>query len=184
MGQKWNLGVTFTLLGVGENVKEWAHALPSGLPFWELEFLWSPESLESNLKGQNSLDRRLIYAIENLLRHICLKWVCMIHLSTYNISYGRKKGKKSKCQFDSRPLQVRNHLELYACRRHATYHWKAFEKSYNFALNLTSIKGLHKKLWAYKVTRFPILKILGFPSWEPWEKWHLGATHMANHIEK
>jgi len=32
----------------------------------------------------------------------------MIHLIIYNTSYGRKKGQESKCQFDSRPLEVGN----------------------------------------------------------------------------
>jgi len=40
----------------------------------------------------------------------------MIHLSTYNTSYGRKKGWESKCQFDSKPLKVGNHLELHVCK--------------------------------------------------------------------
>jgi len=35
----------------------------------------------------------------------------MTHWSTYNIGYGQKKGWESKCQFDSRPLKVGNHLE-------------------------------------------------------------------------
>ncbi len=52
----------------------------------------------------------------------------MTHLSTQNTSYGQKKGRKSKCQFDSRPLKVKN------C--------KALIKGYNFASNLTSIRGL------------------------------------------
>jgi hypothetical protein len=46
------------------------------------------------------------------------------------------------------------------------YYWKAFDKGYNFVLDLTSIKGLHKKLWASKVIRVLILKIVGFSIWE------------------
>jgi hypothetical protein len=37
VGRQCNLGVTFTLLEVQKNVKEWAHTFPSGLPLWELE---------------------------------------------------------------------------------------------------------------------------------------------------
>jgi len=33
----------------------------------------------------------------------------------------------------------------------AMYPWKALDKDYNCALNLASIRGLHKKLWASKV---------------------------------
>jgi hypothetical protein len=36
------------------------------------------------------------------------KLACMTHLDTSNISYGQKKGHESNCQFDSRPLKVKN----------------------------------------------------------------------------
>jgi len=45
----------------------------------------------------------------------------------------------------------------------AIYRWKVLEKFYNFVLNLTSIEGLHTKLWASKVVGVPILGILGLP---------------------
>jgi hypothetical protein len=38
---------------------------------------------------------------------------------------------------------------------------KDFDKGYKLALDLTSIKGLHKKLWASKVKGVSISKILG-----------------------
>jgi hypothetical protein len=53
------------------------------------------------------------------------------------------------------------------CRRHATYRWKVFDKGYNFALELTSIRAMHKKLWASKVAKVPILGIAGLPTWSP-----------------
>jgi hypothetical protein len=34
----------------------------------------------------------------------------MTHLGTQNIIHGQKKGQKSNCQFDFRPLKVRNRL--------------------------------------------------------------------------
>jgi len=166
---------------VQESVKEWAHTLPNGLPFWESESLCSPEFSKSNLKGQNSLDSRLPYIIRIYLKCRCIKWACMIHLSTYNTSYGWKKGQESKCQFESKPLKVNNHPKLLVCRCCATYHWKALNKGYNFALKHNSIKCLHKKLWASKQARIPNLRISGLPTWESWEKWHLGATPMVNH---
>jgi hypothetical protein len=46
------------------------------------------------------------------------------------------------------------------------YRWKNFDKGYNFALDLTSIEGFHKKLWASKVVGVPILGIVGVPTWE------------------
>jgi len=137
--REYNLGVTLTFSGMQESVREWAHTLPNGLPLWELEFQWIFEFSKSNLKGQNSLDWNVPYTIGKILRLRCLKWVCMIHLTTYNISYDRRKSQESKFQFDSWPLKVKKHLELHACRWCATYCWKDLDKSYNFALDFTSI---------------------------------------------
>jgi hypothetical protein len=118
-GWKCNLRVTFTFLKMQKNVKEWVHMLPSGFPLWELESQRTSEYLKINLKGQNSLDWKVHYAIGNILKRRCLKWTRMIHLNIYNTSYGRHKGRKSKCQFDSRPLKVRNRPELRVWRGHA-----------------------------------------------------------------
>jgi hypothetical protein len=85
----------------------------------------------------------------------------MIHLSTYNTSYGQKKGWESKCQFDCQPLKVKNCLKLGACRWCATYIWKDLNKGYNYSLDLASIKGFHKKLWASKVVGISISRISG-----------------------
>jgi len=42
-----------------------------------------------------------------------------------------------------------------------TYHWKAFDEGYNFALDLVSIRGLHAKLRATKVVGVLTLRISG-----------------------
>jgi hypothetical protein len=63
----------------------------------------------------------------------------------------------------------------------ATYHWKALNEGYNFALDLTLIRGLHKKLFASKMARVPILGIMGLPTWESQEKRHLDVAPMACH---
>jgi hypothetical protein len=149
-------------------------------PFWELEFQWTPKFLEGDSKGQNSLDWKKIlyhwnffYTIEKLLKRNCLKWAHMSHLNVKNTSYGQKKGHESKCQFDSRPLKVKNCLDLVVCRWRATYIWKALDKGYNFDLDLTSIEGLHKKLWTSKIAGVPIsgiLKISGLSTWESQDK--------------
>jgi hypothetical protein len=52
-------------------------------------------------------------------------------------------------------------------------------RGYNFALDLTSIGGLHTKLWASEVARVPILGILWFALGSPKKKWHLGVGPMA-----
>jgi len=150
-----SMGLFFHFGGLGGT-------LPNGLPLWELESWIFKEGFEgSKLIGlKNSLH------YWTLLRCRCLKWARMIHSNTYNISYDRKKGQESKCQFDFWPLKVGNLFELRACKWCATYCWKYLDKEYNFSLNLISIGGLHERLWASKVTRIPILGILGLSTWE------------------
>jgi len=157
--------------------------IPSGSPLWELESLWSPEFSKSDFKGSQFIGLKVLYTIGKFLKHWYLKWACMTHLNTYDISCGQKKGSKWKCQFDSWSLKVNNRLELCVCRWCVTYHWKYLEKGYNFSLEFTSIIGLHKKLWASKLLRVPISKISRLLTWESREKWHLGVTPMANHRE-
>jgi hypothetical protein len=74
-----------------------------------------------------------------------------------------KEGSGVNCQFDSRPLKVGNRPDLLVYRGLATYCWKALNKSYNFALDRTSIEGLLAKLWGSKVAGVPIWAILGLP---------------------
>jgi hypothetical protein len=61
------------------------------------------------------------------------------------------------------PLKVKNRLDLLTFKWHAIYFWKVLDKGYNFALNITSIRGLHKTLRVFKVAKVPILKILELP---------------------
>ncbi len=105
---------------------------------------WTFKFSKSDLKGQNSLDWIVTYNIWKFLKCRCLKWACMIHLNDYNTSYGWKKGWESKCWFDLWPLKVGNRPKLHACRWCVTYCWKILNKSYNFSLDLTSIRGLHR----------------------------------------
>jgi hypothetical protein len=95
----------------------------------------------------------------------------------------KKKGRELNCQFDSWPLKVKSRLYFIVCRWCATYHWRALDEGYNFSLDLTSIWGLHTKLWASKVVEVLILKISGFQLGSPKTKWHLGVGHMARHRE-
>jgi hypothetical protein len=87
----------------------------------------------------------------------------MTHLGSWNINYSQNKGWESNWQFNSWALKIGNHLDFLVCRWHATYIWNFFDKGYNFALDLTSIEGLHTKLWASKITRVPSLGISRFP---------------------
>ncbi len=164
MSWECNLGITFAFSGVRKNVMEWTHTLPNGFPFWESECVQNLNFLKNDFKGQNSLDWKVFDTIEKLLKPRCLKWAYMTHLNTYSTSYDQKKGRESKCQFDSQPLKVRNHFELRAFGWYVTYHWKVLNKNYNFALNLISIGGLHKELQAFKVPIVLISKISRLPS--------------------
>jgi hypothetical protein len=60
---------------------------------------------------------------------------------------------------------------------------KVLDKGYNFALDLTSVEGYHKMLWASKVTKVPISRIARIPTWESWDKMSFGCKPMAKHIE-
>jgi len=76
LGREWSPWVTFHAprsVGGCERMKP--HT------FWKLESRWTSKFLESNFKGQNSLDWRVPYIIGNLLEHRCLKWACTSHLS-------------------------------------------------------------------------------------------------------
>jgi len=104
------------------------------------------------------------------------------HLDIWNTSYGQKKGWESNWQFDFRPLKVRNQPDFLVCRQHATYGWKALDKSYNFALDFISIGGFHVKLWRPKVTEVPTLAISILPFGSPRTKSHLDVGPMGSHI--
>jgi len=60
-----------------------------------------------------------------------------------------------------------NYPDFLACGWNATYCWKDVDESYNFTSNLTSIEGLHVKLWAPKVVGVPILGISRLPLGSP-----------------
>jgi hypothetical protein len=110
------------------------------------------------------------------LKRRCLKWACIAHLDICNISYGQKKGRELNSQFDSQPLKVENRPNSLACRKLATYCWKSFDKGYNFASNLITIGGLHKKLCAFKVTGVQTVGISGLPLGSPGTKSHLDVA--------
>jgi hypothetical protein len=97
-----------------------------------LEFVETPETLKFNCRGQNISHWSVLYTIGKLLKCRCRKWACMSHLNICSMSYGKKKGRESNWQFDSRPLKVGNQPDLGACRCSVTHRWKAFDESYKF----------------------------------------------------
>jgi len=62
----------------------------------------TPEILEFDCKGQNTLNWGIFYIIEKLSKCKCRKWAHMNHLDIYSTSYGKKKGRESNFQ----PLKV------------------------------------------------------------------------------
>ncbi len=93
-----------------------------------------------------------------------------------------KEGPKVKLPIWFRPWKVENRPDSLVCRWHVTYCWKALDKGYNFASNLTSIEGLDTKFWDSKIARVLILGISGLQLGSPGTKWHLGAGPTAKHI--
>jgi hypothetical protein len=59
--------------------------------------------------------------------------------------------------------------------------WKAFDEGYNFALDLISIRGLQRKLWAPKAAGVPTLGISGLPLGSVETKCHLDVSLMEKH---
>jgi hypothetical protein len=113
----------------------------------------TPKISEFDCRGQNTSHWGVLYFIGKLLNFRCRKWVRMGHLDICNTRYGKKKGWESNCQFDSRPLKVRNWPDLGACRWNATHRWKDFEENYKFSWDLILIGGLSKKLWPCKILK-------------------------------
>ncbi len=72
----------------------------------------TPESLELDYRGQNTLPWGDIHIIGELLKCRYRKWPCMNHLDICNT----KKGWESNWQFDSWPLKVGNRPDPGVCR--------------------------------------------------------------------
>jgi hypothetical protein len=92
------------------------------------------------------------------------------HLDICNTSYGRKKGRESNWQFDSRPQKVGNQPDPGVCRGSATHHWRALEESYKIASDLVPIRGLSRELQAPKVPGVQTRTILGLLLGSPGNK--------------
>jgi len=148
-------------------MREWTLTLPRQLPLWEMESRWTPETSESDYRGQNPMACGILYIIRKLLELKCLKWARVAHLDIWNTSYDQKKGRESNCQFDSQSQKVWNRPYLLGFKGRATYRWKALDESYNFALDCIAIQGLLAKLWGSKVSRVPFGAISGLPLGSP-----------------
>jgi hypothetical protein len=94
-------------------------------------------------QGSKHLTLRRFYIIGKLSKCRCRKWACMSHLDICSTSYGKKKGRESNWQFNSRPLKVVNRPDRSACRWSATHCLKALNESYKLASNLAQ-----SEVWA------------------------------------
>jgi hypothetical protein len=111
----------------------------------------------------------------------CLKWARIAHSDICNTSYGQKKGRELNCQFDFRPLKVRNRPLSDVRFGSATQRWKALDESYNFALDCIAIRDLLTKLWGFKVPGVPFGAILGLPRGSPGKNSHLDVGSVESH---
>jgi hypothetical protein len=116
-----------------------------------LESSGIPENSEDDLRGQISSHRCALGIIGKVFKCRCPKWPRMSHLDICSPSYGQKKGRESKWQFDSRPLKVGNRPVPNVRSESATRRWKALFEGYNFGLDLVPIGGRGEKLWSSKV---------------------------------
>jgi hypothetical protein len=55
----------------------------------------TPENLEFDCRGQNTLHWGILYIIGKLSKRRCRKWARMSHLDICSTSYGKKKGRES-----------------------------------------------------------------------------------------
>jgi hypothetical protein len=133
---------------------------------------------ELDSRGQNTLPWDVLYTVGKALKCRCRKWPRMSHLDIRSTSYGRKKGRESNWQFDSRPQKVGNWPDPRVCKRKATQRWKALKESYKIALDLIPIRGLSRELRAPKFPRLQTGTISGLPRGSPGNKshWDAGAA--------
>jgi hypothetical protein len=138
----------------------------------------TPKNLEFDCRVQNISLWGVLYIVGKVLKCECRKWPRMNHSDICSTSYGRKKGRESNWQFDSRPLKIENRPDLGVCKWSATCRWKALDEIYKFVLNLISIRGLSKELWTPKVPKVQTRTISELLLGSPGKKCHsdVGVT--------
>jgi hypothetical protein len=109
-----------------------AHTPKSG----KFESSGTPKNSELNCRGQISSHLNIFGVNGEVLKSRCPKWPRIGHLNICSPSYGQKKCRESNCQFDSRPLKVRNRLARDVHWGSATRHWKALFEGYKFGSDL------------------------------------------------
>jgi hypothetical protein len=148
-----------------------AHTPKSG----NLESPGTPENSEHDFRGQISSHLSALGVIGKVFKCRCPKWPRMSHLDICSPSYGQKKGRESKWQFDSWPLKVGNRPVTDVRSESATWRWKALFKGYNDGIDLVLIGGRGEKLWSSKVPRLQPGTISGLYFGSPRTKSHSDA---------
>jgi len=151
------------------------------------ESFGTPKNSERDCRGQNtshwSILYTVLYTLWKVLKCKCPKWPRMNHLDIFSTSYGRKKGRESNWQFDSRPLKVENWPDSGVCRWSATHCWKVLEESYDPGSDLISIWVWGEKLWAPKVPGVQTGIVSGLHFGSPGKKSHLDASATESYRE-
>jgi hypothetical protein len=98
-------------------------------------------------------------------------------------SYGQKKGRESKWQFDSRPLKVGNRPLPDVSLKSATRRWKALDESYNFCLRLVPIQVRGEELWPSKVPRLQPGTVSGLHFGSPNKMCHSDVASVTSRRE-
>jgi hypothetical protein len=150
----------------------------------DLESSRTPECLELDNKTQNTLHWGVFGVIGKALKRRYRKWPHIGHLDIFRSSYGQKKGRESNCQFDSRPLEVRNRYFVDLRIESAIRCWKDLDEGYKFGLDLVAIRSCSRELWAPKGPGLHLGQFwdnFGTPTWESREKEPFGCSlHRAS----
>jgi hypothetical protein len=161
---------------------KWENATPTPKS-GDLESSGTPENSEDDLRGQISSPCCVLYINGKLLKRRCPKWPRIAHLDIWSSSYGKKKGRESNCQFDSRPLKVENRPLPDVASRSATRRWKALDESYNFGLELVPIRVWGEELWLSKVPWLQSETVSGLQLGSPGKKSHLDVASAESRKE-
>ncbi len=109
------------------------------------------ECSELDSKGQNTSHWGVLRVIGKVLKRRYRKCPRIGNSDICSPSYGQKKGRESKWQFDSRPLKVGNRCLPDIRFECATWSWKDLDEGYNFGLDLVAIQLRSRELWQFKV---------------------------------
>ncbi len=134
------------------------------------------KNLKDDLRGQISSPWCVLCINGKVLKHRCPKWPHMGHLDICSPSYGQKKGQESNCQFDSWPLKVENRPLPDVASRSVIGRWKVLDESYNFGLDLVSIRVQGEELWTSKFPGLQPETVLGLQLGSPGKKSHLDVA--------